>query len=407
MLKHYLDELVVSSKNIVLLQGPLGHFFKDLSRWLEQQNKSVYKINFNGGDEYFYIKNHKNTINYQQSIQDWECFLVHFIKQNHIDSILCFGDHRPYHKIAKRICEKYGIQFWVFEEGYFRPHYVTLEKQGVNAFSPIPKNAEFFLENHYQDLPEPIEPKPLAKGFLPMAENAMKYYFAAFYKQKKYPHYQHHKELALSYYIRLWITSGIKRLYYYFQDRQFAKQVNKNKFAPFFIVPLQVYDDSQVKVHCDFENVEHFLREVLISFATHAPENVNLIVKHHPMDRGFIDYTKIINNICSQYPTIKERVFYVHDVPMPVFLRKAKGMVTLNSTSGLSALLHHVPTITLGRANYDIAGLTYQGTLANFWQNPTPPNTELFEAYRKFHLYKTQINGSFYTKVNLPTEFRH
>ena len=86
---------------------------------------------------------------------------------------------------------------------------------------------------------------------------------------------------------------------------------------------------------------------------------------------------------------------------MPVFLRKAKGMVTLNSTSGLSALLHHVPTITLGRANYDIAGLTYQGTLANFWQNPTPPNTELFEAYRKFHLYKTQINGSFYTNVCL------
>lgn len=405
MLKHYLDELISSSKNILLLQGPLGHFFKDLTNWLEQQNKSVYKINFNGGDEYFYFKNKKNTFNYHHPIKDWENFLIYFINQNHIDNIICFGDHRPYHKIAKRICENYGIQFWVFEEGYFRPHYVTLEKQGVNAFSPIPKNAEFFLENHYQALPEPIAPKPLAKGFLPMAENAIKYYSAAFCKQKKYPHYQHHKELSLSYYIRLWIKSGIKRLYYYFRDYQFSQKVTNNELGDFFIVPLQVYDDSQVRVHCDFKNVEHFLSEVLISFAKHAPEKFNLIIKHHPMDRGFIDYTKTINEISCQYPKIKNRVFYVHDVPMPILLRKAKGMITLNSTSGISALLHQIPTITLGRANYDIAGLTYQGTLSNFWHNPTPPNIELFEAYRKFHLYKTQINGSFYNKVDLNSVF--
>ena len=80
MLKHYLDELISSSKNILLLQGPIGDFFKDLTNWLEQQNKSVYKINFNGGDEYFYFKNKKNTFNYHHPIKDWEHFLIYLIK---------------------------------------------------------------------------------------------------------------------------------------------------------------------------------------------------------------------------------------------------------------------------------------------------------------------------------------
>ena len=49
-MNHYLDELVQSSKRILLLQGPIGHFFTDLSAWLVGQGKTVYKINFNGGD---------------------------------------------------------------------------------------------------------------------------------------------------------------------------------------------------------------------------------------------------------------------------------------------------------------------------------------------------------------------
>ena len=31
-----------------------------------------------------------------------------------------------------------------------------------------------------------------------------------------------------------------------------------------------------------------------------------------------------------------------------------------------------MPVITLGRANYDIPGLTFQGSLAEFWQRPHP-----------------------------------
>ncbi len=50
-----------------------------------------------------------------------------------------------------------------------------------------------------------------------------------------------------------------------------AKQVKQLKFGDFYILPLQVYDDSQVRIHCDFESVEHFLIYVLDSFVQNAP----------------------------------------------------------------------------------------------------------------------------------------
>ena len=37
-------------------------------------------------------------------------------------------------KSQKKISQDEQIPFWVFEEGYFRPDYVTLEKQGVMRF---------------------------------------------------------------------------------------------------------------------------------------------------------------------------------------------------------------------------------------------------------------------------------
>ena len=49
--------------------------------------------------------------------------------------MVCFGDCRFYHRIAKRVSEELNIDFFVFEEGYVRPNYVTFEQNGVNDFS--------------------------------------------------------------------------------------------------------------------------------------------------------------------------------------------------------------------------------------------------------------------------------
>lgn len=398
-MKHYLDELIINSQRILLLQGPVGAFFADFACWLEGQDKTVFKLNFNGGDEYFYPSSKNNTFAYRDSLDNFYLYLVDFCKKYQIDNILCFGDNRYYHKLARQVCQQLNLVFWAFEEGYFRPEYITLEKWGVNHFSPIAKNQSFFLR--YQNLPDQLPPKKVSKGFKFMAKQAIFYYIWAFLKKADYPLYKHHRFFKLNYYINLWSKSIVKRLCYWLHDKVFAKRVEKGEFGEFFIIPLQVYDDTQVQVHSEQKSVEIFLRQVLDSFVQFAPKQLNLIIKHHPMDRGFVDYRAVIDEYIKQYSQLKDRIFYVYDVPLPVFLRRGKGMVTLNSTSGLSGLLHNMPVKTLGYANYDFEGLTDQQGLDSFWGNPQPPNKAVFRGYRQYHLHKTQVNGNFYNKVIL------
>ena len=400
-----LQELVQTADRILLLQGPIGPFFQHFADWLKQRHgKTVYKLNFNPGDEIFYPESRANTFAYRGTYTDFDRYLKQFIESRCIDAVVCFGDTRPYHMAAKQLADRLGnISFWAFEEGYFRPHFVTLEKNGVNAYSTLPRQAEFFL-NAYEHLPhhEYQSPPAVPSGFLPVAILASQYYIANHRNSEQYPNYIHHRETRLKHYIHLWLSSGIKRINYFFKDHNFSRQVENGQYGKFYILPLQVFNDSQIRVHSDFNSVRDFLLHVLYSFAASAPADLNLIVKHHPMDRGFIDYQKDINRFIHLHPELKKRIFYIHDVPLPALLRHGKGMVTLNSTSGLSALIHHMPVKVLGRAHYNIPGLTDQGSLANFWNHPFQPNTKLFHAYRMYHIHHTQINGSFYSHVNLP-----
>ena len=84
---------------------------------------------------------------------------------------------------------------------------------------------------------------------------------------------------------------------------------------------------------------------------------------------------------------------------LPTLLSRSEGVVVVNSTTGLSALHHGRPVTVLGSAIFDLAGLTFQGPLDGFWQESTPPDPELFKAFRKVVLTQAQVNGSFFTEA--------
>ena len=399
-----LETLTQTANRILLLQGPIGYFFRDFSNWLSQTHrKRVFKINFNCGDECYYPNNLPNTFAYRDPLEQFAEYLTIFIKKHRIHAIVCFGDTRPYHQIAKRIAEQHQLKFWVFEEGYFRPFLVTLEQHGVNALSHLPQQATFFLnslpklaQQHYQAPPE------VPAGFWVNACPAMRYYYQARRGQQHYPHYIHHRAYSVRFYCKNWLYSVAKRACHWSYEWIFNHKVKQGKLGRFYIVPLQVSTDSQIRFHSDFSSVQSFLMQTMASFALYAPKDSKLIIKHHPMDRGFTNYRKYIRAFIKKHPDCKHRIFYVHDVSLPELLRKGAGMVVVNSTSGLSALLHNMPVIALGRANYDFESLTFQGNLRDFWTKATPPDPKVFHAFRQYHMNVTQINGHFYSKVNLP-----
>jgi capsular polysaccharide export protein len=164
-----------------------------------------------------------------------------------------------------------------------------------------------------------------------------------------------------------------------------------------FLVPLQVHDDSQVQDHSRFAGMLDFLDEVVASFATHAPADALLVVKHHPMDRAYTDYTAHIEALRQRHG-LGARLRYVHDLHLPTLLQHARGVVTINSTVGLQSLWHGTPVITLGESVYQIPGLVFDGALADFWQAPGEVDRPLYERFRAHLIASSQLNASFYAK---------
>lgn len=388
-MSHYLYELAQLKENILFLQGPVGPFFKNVTKWLQNQGCKVYKINLNGGDEFFFPR---NSMSFYEPITEFRQFLIDYIEKYSISAIVVFGDCRAYHKIAKSIVDSNSnLSFWVFEEGYLRPHYITFEKNGVNGFSLIPKNYDFYKNIEITSFDE-------NKGkshFYSMVYYTCVYYVLMFLKRRKYSNYIHHRNSSLAFYASHWGLALIRKLKAKLIQPRLIKNLFNNKYKPFYIFPLQCDQDFQIQVHSNYHSMRSYIFRVIRSFAKFADDKSYLLIKHHPMDEGFNNYNHLIKKLSKRYG-VSERIIYLHGVPMPVLLRNAKGLVTVNSTCGLSALIHGLPVKVLGNAHYDIEKLTFQKELDLFWNEGQKPDAELFERYRSYLCSKSQIKGSVY-----------
>lgn len=388
-MNHYLYELIHTKRNILFLQGPIGPFFKNVADFLQKLGCNVYKINLNGGDEYFYPQ---NTVSFCGSVEEFPQFLQDYSYQHSIDAIIVFGDCRIYHKIAKSIADSNpNLSFWVFEEGYLRPHYITFEKDGVNGFSRLPKNHDF-----YQNIKiTSIDESNSKSHYYSMIYYSVIYYIFMLLKKYKYSNYIHHRKTSLSFYASHWALALIRKLKSRLIEPRLIKNIINNEYKPFYIFPLQCNQDFQIQEHSHYHSMKSYIFRVIRSFSLFADEKSYLLIKHHPMDEGFNNYNRLIKKLASRYG-VSKRVIYIHGVPMPILLRKAIGLVTVNSTCGLSALIHGLPVIALGKAHYDIKGLTFQNGLDRFWKQGHKPDTQLFERYRSYLCNKSQIKGSIY-----------
>ncbi|MFM7350248.1 MAG: capsular biosynthesis protein, partial [Erythrobacter sp.] len=87
--------------------------------------------------------------------------------------------------------------------------------------------------------------------------------------------------------------------------------------------------------------------------------------------------------------------------------QRARGMVTVNSTSGTLALARGVPVVVLGKAVYDIADLTFQGGLDRFWTEATPPDEATFAAFQRVLIDTSLIPGGFFSDEALDKVVKH
>lgn len=386
-------------RNALLLQGPVGPFFNRFSCDLESRGFNVYKINFNGGDSFFYRR--KQSVNYTGKLKHWAAYLERLIKNKEIGRIYLFGDCRSYHRIAREVAQRLQVRLFVFEEGYIRPDYVTLEEHGVNGHSRMLTGPLDYRSSDSNPIPKTQQSKNV---FMRTAIYSMLYYLSAAFNRRKFRYYQHHRSFNALTEGMPWIVSALRKWRYGIRDKSFLAELLPQFDSNYFVCPLQVHCDMQVAVHSDFNSIEHFIGDVISSFAEFAPTNKALVFKHHPMDRGYTDYSLLLDNLISEYG-LQGRVFYVHDVCLPTLLKSAQGTILINSTVGMSSLFHGTPVKTLGRAIYDQPGLTYQCSIDRFWKKSGRVDSDEYERFRRYLITHNQINGSLYKPLSRSDDY--
>jgi capsular polysaccharide export protein len=378
---------------VLLLQGPVGSFFSHLAKGILAGGYAVVKINFNGGDWLFDHGHH--ALSFAGTIDDWTNWLDAFLARSRPAAIVLFGDSRPYHIAAVGLAKRFDIPVWCLEEGYARPNFITCERGGNNALSPL------------RALPAgtaTIGSEPVAelKGnlFGAMAVSAVPYYLAKAIGTPFFFDNSHHRDRSLLSEALLWMRGFWRKIAFYYANHDFLQHLIENLEGKYYVVALQVHDDLQLLRHGKGWTMERLIAEAIQSFAVHAPTSRHLVFKVHPMDRGHRSYRKYVATI-AETCRCADRVHVIDDGSIGLMIRHSLGVVTVNSTSGLIALNRGKPILVLGDAVYGQPRLATMGTgqdMDRFWRAPVPPDGRLVEFFIKRMHRESLINGSFYLK---------
>jgi capsular polysaccharide export protein len=382
----------------LFLQGLATPFFVRLADEIAARGHDVHKIVFSGCDRVFWPRS--GAVNYRGTFPEWRRFIAGFLHHRSITDIIVFGDCRPYHRVALALARARGVTVHVFEEGYFRPDWITLERDGTNAYSRLPRDPTAILADAAAEPGLESPPHLVGGGFSRRVRWEIFNQFFLLLLSPFYPHYRSHRSHHPLHELWGWFRRVvIKRPF----ERHYMRRVSDYVTQPgrrYYLLPLQLETDFQIRCHSTFCSMTEVMRVVMDSFARNAESDALLVIKRHPLDNGLVNFRRRANRIARRL-NLQNRVFVIDGGHLPTLLSRSQGVVVVNSTAGLSALHHNRPLAVLGEAVFDLPGLTFQGSLDRFWSEKSLPDQDLFRALRRVVIRRAQINGSFFTKAGI------
>jgi capsular polysaccharide export protein len=383
-------------RTFLFLQGPITPFFKQIADGLEKKGHRIRRINLCFGDWLFWRRS--GATNYRGKLKDWNSFINDFLDREHITDLILLGEQREYHKMAISAAKARGIQIVTTDFGYLRPDWITFEHNGMSADSLFPREPEN-IKALAANAPEPDLTRRYIDSFFTQAVWDITYHLSSTIFRAFYPFYSSHQ---MYHPILVYLGTGWHLLKTRFAATKTEALINHIRVtkAPYFVFPLQMQNDFQIRVYSNYPNLEAAIREVMSSFVQHAPADAKLIIKVHPLDPSLINWERFCTNLASEIG-LKERVYFLDGGSLEALLENATGVVTINSTVGVWTLLMGRPLITLGSAVYRIEGLTFSGSLDQFWRNPKAPDFALRDAFIRAMAGTIQLRGVYYNQPGL------
>lgn len=384
-----------ADRHVVFLQGMPCSFFANLARSLQARGMRVTGIPLCVGDQLFWRGLPSRPYRGRES--GFVAFFEAFLERESVTDIVLLGEQRRYHRDAVAVAKARGVRVIVTDFGYLRPDWITFEQDGMSANSRFPRNmseieklAERFVE---------FDQRPTYRdSFVNMAAGDLAYSFANLFGGWLYPFYRRtdRRPHPIVYFPAMGLRLATERRRDERANAAFKAFVSQAK-GDVFIFPLQLAHDFQIHAYSDFPSMAHAVERVLRSFASSAPKRARLVVKVHPHDPGLQNWRRLIARL-SNALGVANRVLYVDGGSLQAMLPACKGMVTVNSTSGIHALQHGLAVKALGACVYDVPRLTFQEPLGQFWKKARPPREEDVRKLVAALAATVQIKGVFFSR---------
>lgn len=388
-------------KTHLFLQGPHGPFFRRLGNALREQGDRVIRVNSCGGDVWDWPLAHTKCFHKKNVF--WGAWIGELMDREEVTDLHVFGDWRPLHREAVLLAKLRGLRVWAYEEGYLRPDYITMESGGVNGLSFLPQTREAMAALAAKCLKPPV-PRKLGNPQVYKTWMAIGHYAGTIFMWPFFRHFQTHRPQSASHEVWGWFLRVLSRSRRKNRSAKELKAAYRSR-APYFLFPLQLDSDSQVRRYSPYSGMKEAIACVLTSFASAASENTHIIIRNHPLDNGLIDYATFIDSFAKACG-IRERVHFVEGAKANRMMDKSIGVVVLNSTIGITALRLGKPVYCVGTAIYAMDGLAInseQMPLDDFWQKKRAPQRDALADFERVLKTHALINGNFYTPEGIDT----
>lgn len=397
--------MIVKSRRILLLQGPVGPFLKELQEKLREVGYSVKRVLFNFGDSLF--SSGQSCVRFTGTLDAWKSWLQFEILQNRPDCIVLFGSSRPAHKMARHLADQFGIQVLSLEEGYLRAGYITAEQGGNNQHSPLvawKHNARM-----PSDIGKRIESKPMRSSFAVMSLWGATYYLARDLLSRRTDEELFHRPrenvLTLSW---RWFAQMQRRATAWITEIPLRRALHRN--PGFILVPLQVSNDSQIQLAARGWTTRRLVNQCLMALAQTNPHQT-CVFKLHPLERFNNKITRMIDQRARSLGIDQKNYKILHTGRIGDLTAHSSGMVLINSTSGFSALHHGVPLLVLGDAIYRHEEIATTGKdqkdIVDFFRLRQSKSPEAIAAFFEDVKSQSLLPGDFYVSAGRKEAIRN
>ncbi|MHA8046038.1 capsule biosynthesis protein [Roseomonas mucosa] len=386
-------------KSFLFLQGPISPFFRLVGAELRALGHDVLRVNLNAGD--WLIWHGPDAVSYRGRPGDWPAWFEALCEERQATDLVLLGEQRPMHRAAIAIARRRGMRVVATDFGYIRPDWIVLERDGMNAESRFPRDPETIVEMG-RNLPPPDLVVHHRDSFPRQAAWDIAYHLTA---MLRWP-FPHHRSHQLYHPIPVYAGTLLRLLTRRHDNRRADAIVRALQGKGLlFLFAMQMETDFSLRAYSHYPDLDTAMEEVIESFARHAPAEAKLLVKVHPLDPGIKRWKRRVRRIAQRHG-VAGRVHYLGGGNLGHITESVQGVITVNSTVGLRALIDNLPTHALGQAIYRIPGLTHAGPLDAFWRDPPRPDMALREGFLRGIAHCLHIRGVYYAKEGLAVAVR-